>query len=769
MKQTATIYSAIRGANAVTERPVAGAHAASTALPRTVLWAAVMAVSVLVSGCATPSPYATRQESPLATDQKPLATSAAALSSAEIEADPVPDPKAIKYRGTDTMIAMPEPEAPVRFVGDAVTLGFENAPLSEVTHAVLSDILGVDYLVDGPIPGQVTLRTRTPIPRNDLLGVLESLLKANNVILVRGRDGRYIVTSSQAASSLAPRVVGPDDLAAGYSTMIVPLQFISAGDMAEILKPLADEKAFVRVDNPRNILMLAGTQNQLRGWLDIVSTFDVDMLAGMSVGLFPLRNSGVDEMVTALNELLMETSGSVGKGGLAQIVRILPFPRLNSILVITPRAHYLERVETWIERIDQVPESGAERSLYVYPVQNTTAARLATLLNSIYSGGSQSGNNNSRQVGDNRSVAPGMSRESIGSSARSGGNSAAGFGSNGGGNQQAAASVTQLNMEDQGGSAAVAEVRVVADDENNSLMIYSTGIQYRLIKAALEKLDTPPTQVLIEASIIEVTLTDELKYGLEWTFNGKIGGSGYNGTGVLSDGSFASSVVSPLGDIANGFSYSITGGAGDIVGVLQALSNESLVNVISSPSVMVLDNNTAYIHVGDQIPVSNGSTVSNGGNVTENISYRDTGVKLNVRPSVNAGGLVTLDVEQSVTDVGQIDVTGNRRFLERNIMSRVAVRSGESVVLGGLIRENAANQDAGLPWLHTMPLIGPLFGTTEKSNNRTELVVIITPRALYNDTELREVSDDMRSQVRNLDLLRLEAPVSQMPDEDAAP
>lgn len=709
-------------------------------------------LSAALAGCAAMEAGDTGSaDSGKAVDARaPLATSASALAAEEIEADDVPAPESVKYRGNDQLVKAPPKQEPVRFVGDAVTMGFENAPLSEVTHAVLSDILGVDYLVDGPIPGEVTLRTRSPIPRDQLLGVLESLLKANGVALIRGGDGRYIVTSSQAAASLSPRVVSRDDVAAGFSTMIIPLRFIAATEMAEILKPMAGEAAFVRVDNARNLLMLAGTQIQLRGWLDIIDTFDVDMLAGMSVGLFPLENSGVDEVVEVLNELLAETAGGEGSEGLAGIIRILPFVRLNSILVITPRAHYLDRVETWIERLDRAPENGAERRLYVYPVQNTTATRLAGLLNSIYSGQANAQQGPGQQVRDNRSVAPGMSPETIGGGG-AGGAGGGGFANNA--NRGGGTSASSISMDDQGGAVLTAEVRVVADEENNSLMIYSTGIQYRLIKAALEKLDTPPTQVLIEASIIEVTLTDELQYGLEWTFNGQLGGSDYRGTGVLSDGSFNTAPESALANLANGFQYSVTGAAGDIVAVLRALSNESLVNVISTPSVMVLDNNTATIQVGDQVPINQGSTVTNGGNVTQNIAYRDTGVQLSVKPSVNAGGLVTLDVEQSVTDVGEIDVTGNRRFLERNISSRVAVRSGESVVLGGLIRENAANQEQGLPWLHTLPVVGPLFGTVNKSNTRTELVVIITPKALYNDAELREVSDEMRQQVRNLDLI----------------
>ena len=716
----------------------------------------VMIVASLM-GCADMGKKAPANK-PIDADQ-PLSQSASSLAKGEIEPDEVVEAEAIKYRGNDQVVGLPPARDPISFVGDAVALSFENAPLSEVTHAILSDVLGIDYLVDGPIPGEVTLRTRTPIERDQLLSVLESLLKANNVLLIRGRDNRFIVSSSQAAAQLVPRVVSRDEQVAGYSTMVIPLQYISAGGMAEILKPLAEEKALVRVDNTRNLLMLAGTKAQLSGWLEIIETFDVDMLEGMSVGLFPLQYSGVEELVEALNQLLTEASAEEGAGGLTDIVRVMPFVRLNSIMVITPRAHYLDRMEIWIERLDRAPENGAEKRLYVYPVQNTTASRLAMLLTSIYSGGSQRGGG--RSALDNRNTAPGMNQESIG-----GGNSRGGTGRNGNNNNRRNGSGTrggsgggttvsalQLDPGNGDGNDEGAEVRVVADEENNSLMIYSTGMQYKTIKAAVEKLDVPPTQVLIEASIVEVTLNDQLKYGLEWTFNNQLGGSEFSGVGVISDGNFNfGGAEGAVAQLAQGFSYTVSGGSG-VVAVLRALATESLVNVISTPSVMVLDNNVATIQVGDQVPINSGSTVTNGGNTIQNISYKDTGVQLTVRPSVNAGGLVTLDVLQTVTDVGNIDVTGNRRFLERSIESRVAVRSGESVVLGGLIRENAANNENGVPWLHKAPIIGPLFGTTEKTRDRTELLVILTPRALYNDEELRQASDEMRDQIRNFELI----------------
>ena len=674
--------------------------------------------------------------------------------------------KPVLYRGNDRQVRVPEKRDAVRLVGDAVSLNFEDAPLSEVVHAVLGDILGLDYILDGPVNGTITLRSRTPIPRDQLLTILESLLSANQMAMVRDSQDRYLVTGTQQASRQAPRLSNPRDPGAGYSTVIIPLQYISASNMAEILRPVADDPAFLRIDNTRNLLMLAGTRLQIDGWLDMVDTFDVDLLKGMSVGLFTLEHGRVGDTANVLQGML--NSGGNGNDDVGQLVKIIPIERLNSLLVVTPRSHYLDTLGTWIERLDSRPDSKFEKRLFVYPVQNTTASRLADLISNIYAGGggdTRSSSSVTGGYGSNRDVAPGLSMESIGSSTASGsgsGSSGYGSGSNSSGSSGGSglgaglsggfgsasvggASAATLGGDDDGG---VADVRVVADEENNALMIYATGKQYELIKDALRQLDVIATQVIIEASILEVTLTDALRYGLEWTFKNGFG-TNYDGFGQLANSGGGPAATSP------GFSYTLTNSLGDISAVLNALSEDSLINVISTPSVMVLDNHPAYIHVGDQVPVRQGTSSTDGGTVTENIVYRDTGVKLMVQPSVNAGQLVTMDVEQSVTDVGNVDLaTGQRTFLERNIMSRVAVRSNESVVLGGLIRENASATDSGLPLLHRVPVLGTLFGATSTENRRTELLVIITPRVINNEQELRDVSRELRSRVRNMELIK---------------
>ena len=627
------------------------------------------------------------------------------------------------YPGTDTAVNMPAARPPIRLEGEAVTLNFEEAPLTEVVHSILGDTLGLDYVVEHPIDGTVTLRTRSPIPRDQLLPILESLLQSNGALMVRDPNDRYFVSASPNVAALSPTFSSPQSQGAGYSNVIVPLSYIGAREMSEILRPVAPEEAFVRIDTNRNLLVLAGTRNQVSGWMDIISTFDVDQLAGMSVGIFPLDNSLAEDINTALGELL----GTTGEGEqatstpLAGLVRVVPIERLNSILVVSPRAHYIEQIRTWIERLDQAQNSSGEPTLYIYPVQNGNAVQMAELLSGIFGGRG----NTSTGGNQNSGVAPGLSQMTTGS--------------------DASMPDTGSEQQSRGGNFDLGDnIRVVADNFNNALLIYAPRQEYTRIRSALERLDIVPTQVLIEASIIEVTLNDDLQFGVEWTFRDNFS-NGRTGTGTLNLGGGNS-----IGPNVPGFSYSLTDNAGAVRAVVNALAEKSLVNVLSTPSIMVQDNHTAAIHVGDQQPVQSAIQMSEIGTTTS-IEYRDTGVKLQVTPSVNAGDLVTMDILQSVTDVGPIDpATQQRSFLERNVSSRIAVRSGESVVLGGLIRDNASRGRAGLPFLQDIPVVGRLFGTTTNNNSRTELLVFITPRVLRNEQDLRDISVEMRTRMHGL-------------------
>lgn len=724
-------------------------------------WLLPWVIAVLLAGCAGTGPQSLRGDGDAGAARPAFAGEDVFEEQPETDIqEPSYDPTLII--GNDRMFNTPEGPASVSVSGEAVSLRFEQAPVTEVVHAVLGDVLGLSYVINQPVAGSLTLHTGGALQRDKILSVLDAVLQANGLAMVVDASGVYHVGRPESLAGVVPVISDPgSQLAPGQNLLIVPLGFVSAAEMAELLAPLASPQTFVRVDTVRNLLILAGTRGKLEGLQEIIRTFDVDMLKGMSFGLFPLEHVQASEVEVALRSIVGGGSApgpsegrrasGVAEGGstqaqsgessdrvstvdlsgpLAGLVRVILIERLNALLVVSPRAYYVEQARDWIAKLDRPRDAGNEPQLYVYPVQNGTALHLSNLLNALFGSGEVVQSSARQDSG----VAPGL-----------------GSASSGGGMRENIRSRASQGAGQEGGLTQVAldgQVKVIADELNNALLIHAPRSEYRKIESALRRLDVSPTQVLIEASIMEVTLTDEFEFGLQWYFKGGAGG-GRTGTGTFNPNSSGG-----IGPRQPGFSYSITNGAGDVRAVLNTLAQKSLLNVISSPSVMVLDNHNAVIQVGDQQPVRSSTTVTDGGTTRDSIQYKDTGVMLSVTPSVNSGGLVTMSIDQSVTDVGPVDeATGQRSFLQRDISSRVAVRSGEMIVLGGLIRDNTARGSLGIPLLKDIPVLGHLFGTTSRTNNRTELIVLITPRVLRSDDQLRAVSDEMRQRMRALDSL----------------
>lgn len=695
-------------------------------------------------------------------------------------------------RGSDAVIAPPKAVAPLR--GGMTSFRFEEAPIAEFATIVLKDVLQADYVLHQPINGAVTLSTGGDISPDQAVLLLESALQANGLVMARDTRGTYHVGKADVVRGIVPAVrqaVPGQPLPPGSGAIIVRLQHIGASEMAAILRPMAPAEAIVRVDNLRNLLVLAGSRTQAEGWMDLISTFDVDLLKGMSVGVFPLQHVSVKEVEAALAMISGDTTGAaasapaaaragatggaattapVAGGGANPLMgafRVLPIERLNSIMVVTPRAAYLDEARRWIEKLDQPGGSSAEAQLFIYRVQNVNAKHLAAVLSGIF--GDQRAGSTPPYSGSG--VAPGLAAtttstafgQGIGSSntagagwgggtnllgagTRTGGAFLGGGGSALGVRTGQAGNAAQVQQAPVAAATNLGGIRVMPDELNNSVLVWSTKAEYAKIEATLKRLDLPLTQVLIEASIVEVTLNDDLEYGLQWAFNDSRSTTDYTGRGVLS-----TSAGGTLGGALAGFSYTLKNPAGNVRAVLNALSKKTTVKVIASPSLMVLDNHTASITVGTQTPIQAGETITSDGIVRTSVQYKDTGVNLMVTPSVNSGNVVTMQVDQSVTDVGQQDeVSKQRAFLQRQLSSKLAVRSGESIVMGGLIQGNSTTSKSGVPILHNIPVLGNLFGTTSNIGSRTELLVVITPRVVRSDVDIREVSDDLRSRLRGL-------------------
>ena len=747
---------------------------------RYALSAVALAASQLVAAQTSAQPSLVTSTTTVA----PLGT----VKAGAAEPDNTTEPRLI--RGNDRVIA--PAKVPTAFDGPPVTFNFEEAPVAEVVRTILGDILKADYVLHPPLAGTITLATRAAVAPDQAAFLLESALQANGLALLRDARGSYHVGRPDTLKGIGSgvRQTGSGPLPPGYGAIVVPLQYIGAGEMATILRPLMPAEALVRVDTVRNLLVLTGTRTQAEGWLDLVNTFDVDLLKGMSVVVFPLKYASIKEVEAAMQLMSAGAggttptqatpAGATGRAGatagasagasalgeanpLFGALRIMPIERLNSILVVTPRAAYLDEARRWIERLDQPSDNSAEPQLFIYQVQNVNARHLATVLGGIFGDGRQT------SAVANSGVAPGLTSATGSSLGQTGSafSSSTAFPSSGGLGMRAGGAGTASAGGTRAGQAGTAQqapatavlgnVRVMADELNNAVLVWGTKSEFSKIESTLKRLDLPPTQVLIEASIVEVTLTDDLQYGLQWAFSDSRSTTGYTGSGLLSNNTKiedSGSLVKPT----NGFSYTLKNPLGNVRAVLTALSAKTTLKMIASPSLMVLDNHTASIIVGNQTPIQAGTLTNSDTLVTStNIQYKDTGVNLMVTPSVNAGNLVTMQIDQTVTDVGgQDEITKQRFFLQRQLSSKVAVRSGESIVMGGLIQETGNGSKSGVPVLHEVPLVGNLFGATRNDSKRTELLVVITPRVVRSDVEITEVGADLRDRMRALQRLPLQ-------------
>lgn len=638
------------------------------------------------------------------------------------------------FPGTGRMINTQAVAEAQRVTTGDVMLNFENASLREVAIAVLEDILGMSFIISDGLDGRVTLHTSSPIPEDAVLGTLEMVLHMNGIALVYDEDRELwrIMRLDDAARAGHRLRLGRSGrpIPPGYQVRIMPLEYVGAREMQTILEPLMAPGTSLRVDTVRNLLFVTGTSQNLRVAEETVDLFDVDLLKGMSVGLYPLNNIEPDVVAAELEQIF----GSDAEGPLSGMFRLIPVERLKAILVITPRPHYLREAQDWIRRLDRAEGEARGRNMYVYRLQNTNAADVAELLNQVYEGSGSSGGTASSRPG----LAPGLQSAELGQRATG---SQTGIGGESGQAGSSGATGQVLSGE-------LGEIRIVADTVNNALVIMAHANDYEQLKKVIAELDIEPLQVLVDATIVEVSLQDDLRYGIQWFFKDSFGSS-YRGEGIFGQ-SF------PFAREFPGFNYSVIDGAGAVRALLTALASDNRVNVLSSPSLMVLDNRTAELRVGDEVPVRTSesvATVSENPLVTSTINFRDTGVLLTVTPRVNAGGLVTMEVSQEVSEVAVTQTSGidSPTISQRQIRSTVAVQSGETIVLGGLIRERQNNSISGIPLLMDLPFAGVAFRNNVQETERTELIILLTPRVAGDQEAARSITSEYRRRLQGLE------------------
>ncbi|WPO00202.1 type II secretion system secretin GspD [Pseudomonas sp. MUP55] len=668
-------------------------------------------------------------------------------------------PRRQLIRGNQQFVRPPAAAATAREQdsGDIV-FNFSNQPIAAVINSIMGDLLHENYSIAQGVKGEVSFSTSKPVNKKQALSILETLLSWTDNALIKQGDRYVILPANQAVAGKLVPEMSVAQPSAGLSARLFVLRYISATEMQKLLKPFARENAFLLVDPARNVLSLAGTPEELANYQDTIDTFDVNWLKGMSVGVFGLQRASVAELMPELQKMFGPDSGMP----LAGMVRFLPIERTNSVVAISSQPQYLSEVGDWIRTIDE--GGGNEPQMYVYDVRNMKATDLAKYLRQIYGGGAIKDDTAAK-------VAPGLRTRSL-SSLSSGGTSSgisstASMGSGMNDNQPLASDESQEGGEnldseaDSGGEQAEttgdaaksidAGTRITAQKSSNQLLVRTRPAQWKEIESAIKRLDNAPLQVQIETRILEVKLSGELDLGVQW-YLGRLAGNSSSTTVANTPGSQGALGGGGVAVGSSSLFYSFV--SNNLQVALRALETNGRTQVLSAPSLVVMNNQQAQIQVGDNIPI-NQTTVNTGTSDTtlSSVEYVQTGVILDVVPRINPGGLVYMDIKQQVSDADTSSITDtqtNPRISTRSVSTQVAVQSGQTVLLGGLIKQDNAESATSVPYLGKIPGLRWLFGTTSKSKARTELIVLITPRVITSSSQSRQVTDDYRQQMQLL-------------------
>jgi general secretion pathway protein D len=670
-----------------------------------------------------------------------------------------PQPRGFSFFGSGSQTPERVPPAdgvqPDNQGGDGFTLNFDNSPVSNVAKAVLGDILGVGYTIDPRAQGAITLSSGRPIAKKDMLFVLEDALRANNLLMVREGAGYKILPTNDGNAGAMDRSVGSNSADPGYGLTVVPLRYVSGDTLSRLLEGFAARPGAIRTDPSGRLLLVVGTGSERQSALDTVRSFDVDWMRGQSVGMYPVRNSDPQPIVTELEKIMDSGESGLGHG----LVKFQSVSGSNAVLVVAAKPEFLRTAAKWIARLDSpgIASAGVE----VYKVRYGDAKQIAQTLNDIFLRGVGSGADSATNQ-----IAPGSGATALTTTERltggkpSGGSDSTGSGAAGqsvngqnpgtvpfGGLPTAAAFGNAFAEAGGQGGAVLPGVRITADTSNNSVVIYASAGDYRIIERTLNQLDRPRLQVAIEVTIAEVTLNDQLDYGVQF---------------FLSNGAISNTLTGQIPNIANNIVANPTGpglagGFNLVLGnqlaprvVINALHQLTDVKILSNPSLVVVDNGEATLEVGDQVPISTGSaTVLSANNAVVNtVDYKNTGIILHVQPRVNSNGAVLLAIDQEISSVPQNSTSLTPTISQRKVESKISVVSGQTVLLAGLISDQQEKTRQGVPILNQIPYVGAAFGTTGTSQVRTELIIFIQPQIIRDGEDASKIAEELRSKMR---------------------
>ena len=664
-----------------------------------------------------------------------------------------------------------------------VTLKFDNADIYDVIQVILGEILKLDYVIDPTVQGRITLKSTGAISMADIYSALETALSTSNISIVKqGKIYKVIRDANAARDAIGLQRNGP----ASVVMQIIPLKFVQANQLVNTLRNFVGPQAAITNDPTNKNLIVVDRAANVDKIVEMVKTLDVDYLGQVNIKLIPIQYGEATELAKELDGLF-KTSGIFNWTGTDAVkAYFMPIARMNALLVASSNDKVMQAAEQWIRTLDAEPRNGLGAYVHVYPVANSNAAHLASLVTQIFGGSAAT------SPSSGASSLPSATASSFATAAP-----AAGAGVNAGGmnapNAGAIKTIERGSVPSDQQSAAGAglglggSVQVIADEVTNTLVIRASAQDFQQVRKVLEKLDTRPRQVLVQVMVAEVTLNDTLQYGVEWWLKSALRSDGKRWPGFLGlDGaitpkltSLAAGATPSVTGTSTGLNYAVFGGAGQVIGLLNLLGQDTDVNVLSTPHVLASDGKIAKIEVGNEVPVitqtvsTPTSNLGSGGtfSTSNSVQYRPTGILLEVKPSITASGQVTLSISQEVSSVGNPVSAGGSEypsFQKRKVTTDATVEDGKTIMLAGLIEDRGNGTITGVPGLKDVPLFGSLFGTTRKVRDKTELLITITPYIVTS----REDSDRLATSFQDsLSKLRTILDTAEVPDlsRDAPP
>jgi general secretion pathway protein D len=578
---------------------------------------------------------------------------------------------------------------------DVVEFNYEQADLRIVLEQ-LAEVLSISLVIDPSIDDKVSVRTSPsqPLTQADIWPLI-GLLTRDAGVVVEQVGNFYNVR--KAPNSLPRSIISPEDLGDSSSSevmQITPLTFVSIESAIGVIEPLLDSGGSIRRLLSPNMLAISGSEELLTRVNALLSIIDSDPFLNQGLFLRRLDNASAVEVATELNEILQLVEGG------SPTYQVKGIERINAILVTAPASRGFQEINRWVQILDAASQEQVEQ-LFYYPVKNLSAVELGETLSDIFEAENGRDSLSSPEgLGERAFIdrSSDQDQEGIATSRR---------GTTGVENAAAAANL---------------KVSIVADEATNSLLIKSTVRDYRQLLTTINQLDAVPLQVMINAVIAQITLTDSNRFGVDWT---RVASN--SAVQPISTETSTGYVPSSLGGLM--FSKSFIDGAAQVDATLQAISVNNEVELLARPSLTVINNQEGEIQIGSQVPVQQGQSLGTAGVSTTNIQYRDTGIVLSITPQINSDGIVNLAIRQELSSVesGAEGVNNNPIFNNQEINTTVVVRDGENVVLGGLIQTDVESLNTGVPVLNRVPLVGNLFSYRQQATQRRELFIVLRP------------------------------------------